>query len=158
MLSRHYIRIISKHTINTSLSCHRAFNSAFVSWVAHKPLGICLCRIGGAMSAAFHSSSVSVSTEVMSLTLPASVPAIGKASLAAIASWNFIRRCGSAINLGRSIARWFLMTLFGRFDAMRPKRRIFPDTRLWHDSAFSLGRVRTVTLRTNRLSTCRVST
>ena len=88
------------------------------------------------MSAAFDSGAL-VSTEVMSSTLPALIRGIGEASLAAIACWKFIRRCGSATNLGRSIARRFLMALFGRFGAMRPKRRIFPDTRLWSDSAFS---------------------
>ena len=96
------------------------------------------------MSAAFD-SSISVSTEVMSSTLQVLVLGIGEASLAAIASWKFIWRCGSAINLGRSIACRFLMTLFGRFGAMRPKRRIFPNSRLWSDAAFSLGVVRTVT-------------
>ena len=50
------------------LSCHRAFNPAFVCSVAHQPLGTCLRRIGGATSAAFD-SSVSVSTEVMLSTL-----------------------------------------------------------------------------------------
>ena len=72
------------------------------------------------MSAAFD-SSVSVSNEAMSSTLPVLVPGVGDASLAAIAFWKFIRGCGSAINLGRSIARRFLITLFGRFSAMWPK-------------------------------------
>ena len=102
------------------------------------------------MSAAFD-SNVSVNNEVMSSTLPALVPGIGEASLAAIAFWKFIRSCGSAINLGRSIARRFSITLLGQFGAMRPKRQILAITRLWSDSAFSLGGVRTVTLRTNRL-------
>ena len=79
------------------------------------------------MSAAFD-SGVSVSTEVMSSTVL--VRGVGEASLAAIASWKFIRRCGSAVYLGRSIARRLLTTIFGRFGAMRPKRRIFPNTRL----------------------------
>ena len=81
------------------------------------------------MPAAFD-SSISVSTEVTPSTLPVVVPGISEANLAAIASWKFIRRCGSAINLGRSIACRFVMTLFGRYCAMRPKRRIFPDSRL----------------------------
>ena len=80
------------------------------------------------MSAAFD-SSVSVSDEVMSSTLPALVLGIGEASLTAIASWKFIQIFLSAINLGRSVARRFLMTLVGRFGALRPKRRIFPITR-----------------------------
>ena len=42
------------------------------------------------MSAAFDSRA-SVSTEVMSSTLPILVPGIGEANLAAIASWRFIR-------------------------------------------------------------------
>ena len=130
--------------------------TGFVSSVAHQPLGTCLRRIGGAMSAAFD-SIVSVSNEAMSSTLPALVPGVGEARLAAIAFCKFIRRCGSAINLCRSIARRLSSTIFGPFGAMRPKRRILAITRLWSDSAFSLGGVRTVTLRTNRLSTCRVS-
>ena len=140
----------------SSLSCYRAFNSVLISLVAHQPLGTCLRRMGGAMSAAFD-SIVSVSNEAMSSTLPALIPGVGEARLAAIAFCKFIRRCGSAINLCRSIARRLLITIFGRFGAMRPKRRILAVTRLWSDSAFSLGGVRTVTLRTNRLSTCRVS-
>ena len=44
------------------------------------------------MPAAFD-SSVSVSNEVMSSTLPVLVPGIGEASLAAIAFRKFIRRC-----------------------------------------------------------------
>ena len=138
------------------LSRHRTFNSAFVSSVAHQPLGTCLRRIGDDMSAAFY-SSVSVSIEVMSSTLPGLVPGIGGASSVAIAFCKLIRSCGFAINLGRSIARRLLMTPSGKLGAMRPKRRIFPMTRLWSDSAFSRGGVRTVTLRTDRLSTCRVS-
>ena len=140
----------------SSLSCHRAFNSALVSSVEHQPLGTCLRRIGGAFSVAVD-CSISVSNEAMSSTLPALVPGVGDARLAAIAFCKFIRRCGSAIYICRSIARRFVITIFGRFGAMRPKRRIFAITRLWSDSAFSLGRVRTVTLRTNCLSTCRVS-
>ena len=104
------------------------------------------------MSAAFD-SSVSVSTDVIPSTFPVLVLGIGDVSFAAIASWKFIRICGSAINLDRSIARRFLMTLFGRFCAMWPKTRVFPNTRLWSDSTFSLGGVRTVTLSTNSLST-----
>ena len=45
------------------------------------------------------------------------------------------------------------MTRFGRFLTMRPEKRIFLNTRLWSDSALSLGGVRTVTLRIDRLST-----
>ena len=44
------------------------------------------------MSAAFY-SSVSVSNEVMSSTLPALVPGIGEARLAAIAFLKVIRSC-----------------------------------------------------------------
>ena len=66
------------------------------------------------MSAAFD-SIVSVSNQAMSSTLPALVPGVGEARLAAIAFFEFIRRCASAINLCRSIARWFLITIFGRF-------------------------------------------
>ena len=65
------------------------------------------------MSAAFD-SSVSVSNEVMSSRLPAFVPGVGEASLAAIAFCKVIRRCGSAINLDILIARRFWITLFGR--------------------------------------------
>ena len=79
----------------SSLSCHRAFNSAFHSSVAHQLLGTCLRQIGGAMSVGFD-RSVSASNEVMSLTLPALVSGIGEASLAAIAFWKFTRRFGSA--------------------------------------------------------------
>ena len=92
------------------------------------------------MSAALD-SSVSVSNEAMSSTLPALVPGVGEAILAVIAFCKYIRKCGSAINLGRSLARRFLITLFERFGSMRPIRRIFPITRLWSDSASSLGGV-----------------
>ena len=64
------------------------------------------------MSAAFNSGGVSVSNEVMASTLPALAPGIGEASLAAIAFWEFFLRCGSAINLGRAIARRFLTVGF----------------------------------------------
>ena len=90
------------------------------------------------MSGAFD-SSVSASDEVMSSTLSALVPGIGEGSSALIAFWKFIRSRGSAINLCRSIARRFLITPFGRFGAMRPKRRILPIMTLWSDPAFSLG-------------------
>ena len=144
------------HFLAFSLSCHRALNSALASSVAHQPLGTYLCRIGGAMSVAFDSSA-SVSNEAISSTLPALVPGVGETRLAGIAFCKIIRICGSANNLFGSKARRFLVTIFGRFLAMRSKRRIFAITRLWSDSAFSLGGVRTVTLRTNRLSTYRVS-
>ena len=42
--------------------------------------------------------------------------------MAAIAFCKFIRSCGSAINLGRSIARRFSKTLFGRFGEVRRTR------------------------------------
>ena len=67
----------------SSLSYHRASNSAFVSSVAHQPLGTCSRRIRGAMSAAFD-SRVLLSTEVMPSTLPVLVPGIGEENLAAI--------------------------------------------------------------------------
>ena len=127
----------------SSLPCYRAFNSALVSSVVHEPLGTSLSRIGGDLSAAVD-SSVSDRTEVMPSTLPALVKDIAEASLVA-ALWKFIRRCGSAINLGRSIARCFFTSLCGRFVAMRPKRRIFPIMRLSSDSAFFLVGVRTRT-------------
>ena len=65
------------------------------------------------MSASFDSR---VSGHIINAS-PVLVPGFGEVRLAAIASWKFIQRCGFAINLGESISRWFLTTLFGQFFA-----------------------------------------
>ena len=62
------------------------------------------------MSAALD-SSVSVSTEVMASTFQVLVPGIEEASLATIAASKFIWRCGSVVDIGRSIAHRFMITL-----------------------------------------------
>ena len=67
---RSSVRAERTRFLASSPSCHRAFNSVFVSSVAHKPLSSCLRRIRGTMSAAFDTYG-SVSNEVMPSTLPA---------------------------------------------------------------------------------------
>lgn len=130
----------------SSLPCHRVCNSAFVSLVAHQPLGPCLRQIGGAIFAAID-RKVSVSTTAMSSTLRVVVPGGKEASFAVVSLLRSSRRPGSAIKGCRSIARRPLLILFGRFRAKRPQRCIFPKTKWWSDSCCSSGWEDTVVLQ-----------
>ena len=112
----------------SSLSIHRACNSAFTSSGAHQPLGPCVRLTGGpSLAAVYSKASASV---VASSSTERVVMGGRRVSVDVIPLLRSARRPWSAINRCRSINRSPLPSFVLRFGANRLKMRMFATTRL----------------------------